>query len=49
MEGGGGGDGEEEEDATSWTKANYEGEPSKEGDMGLGVPLSSYKSMLKND
>jgi len=49
MEGGGGRDGEEEENATSWTKANNEGKPSKEGDMGLGVPLSSYKSMLKKD
>lgn len=49
MEGGGGGDGEEEEDAASWTRTNNEGETSKNEDMGLVVPLSSYKSMLEND
>jgi len=36
-EGGGGG---EEEDAASWTRTNNEGEPSKEEDMVIGVPLS---------
>lgn len=49
MEGGGGGDGEEEEDAASWTRTNNEGETSKNEEMGLVVPLSSYKSMLEND
>ncbi|KAG6715573.1 hypothetical protein I3842_04G001700 [Carya illinoinensis] len=46
MEGPGGG---EEEDTASWTRNNNEGEPGKNDDIGLGIPLSSFKSMLEND
>ncbi|XP_041005343.1 transcription factor ICE1-like isoform X1 [Juglans microcarpa x Juglans regia] len=46
----GGGGGEEAEDAAStWTRTNNEGDPNKDDDMGLALPLSSFKSMLEND